>query len=246
VQSLTNIGQPHGICADPKGDVWVTTFHSHGAPFVIYKFAHGDKTPIKTLHPRREVYGCTVDSNTGDLAVIGYLGSSSGEIDIYPPSGKPVIIPISFNPIALAYDNRSNLFIDGVAPSGVRELVEMPKGSKNLTRIPLGKLGTWNPGSVVWDGQDIAVGIGSSLKASFVDRVEVTSSGGKVIGKVQLKNLAAFPQFAIEGNQIVATKRRAYVVTAAQLFKYPRGGAPTAIYSGFSNPVGIAISAGSK
>jgi hypothetical protein len=246
VQSIANIGQPRGICSDPKGNVWVTTVQTRTHPYYIYKFAHGEKRPVETLHPRKDVYGCAVDSTTGDLAVIGHLGSSSSEIDIFPPAGKMQIIPISFNPIALAYDNRSNLFIDGVAPSGTRELVEMPKGSKNLTRIALGRLSTWNPGSVVWDGKDIAVGIGSSLKASFIDRVDVTSSGGKVIGQVRLKSLSAWPEFAIDGNQIVATKRRAAGATTAQLFKYPKGGKPTATYSGFSNPAGMAISAGSK
>jgi hypothetical protein len=246
VTSISNIGEPRGICSDPHGNVWVTTHRTGAHPFDIYKFAHGGTKPIETLHSHENVYACTVDPATGDLAVIGYRRSSTGEIDIWPPKGKPTIIPISFNPIALAYDDRSNIFIDGVALSGIRELVEMPKGSKDLTRVKLGRLPTWNPGSVQWDGKYIAVGIGSSLKASFIDRVQVTSSGGKVIGSVQLDHLATFPRFAIEGDEIVATERHPLHVSQVALYKYPAGGKQIDVFSGFDDPVGMTISVGRK
>jgi hypothetical protein len=246
IASITNIGEPRGICSDSHGNVWVSAYQKGAHPYYIYKFSHGGTKPIDTLHPRKAVYDCTVDPATGDLAVIGYRSSSTGEIDIWPAKGKPSVIAISFNAIALAYDNRSDLFIDGLAPSGRRELIEIPKGSTVFTRVDLGKLSPWNPGSVQWDGKYITVGIGSSLKASFIDRVQVTSSGGKVVGSVQLRHLASYPWFTIDRNEIAATNGPVANVSQVGLYKYPAGGKQINVFSGFDDPVGLTISVGKK
>ncbi len=242
VTTISKIGQPRGICSDPHGSVWVTVLRSGPRPFYIYKFAHGGTKPIASIDAGKAVYGCAVDPATDDLAAIGVHFSSAGEIDIWPPKGKPVVIPISFKGVGLSYDNHSNLFIDGVELNGKRALMELPKGSEKLTRVNLGKLPTWNPGAVQWDGKYVDVGIGSSLKKSFILRVEVSSSGGKVVGTVQLEGLARWPMFAIDDDHIGATKRHALGVTQVGLYKYPAGGRQLNDLSGFYDPVGMAIS----
>jgi hypothetical protein len=242
VTTISKIGQPRGICSDPHGSVWVTVVRPGPHPNDIYKFAHGGTKPIGSINARKDVYGCAVDPATGDLAVISFHIHSAGEIDIWPPKGKLVVIPIKFSAVALAYDDRGNLFIDGVDTNGKRALMELPKGSKDLTAVNLGRLPTWNPGSVQWDGKYIDVGIGSSLKHSFIVRVQVSSSGGKVVGSVQLQDLARWPTFAIDDDHIAATKRHQLGVTQVGLYKYPAGGKQLDILSGFYDPVGMAIS----
>src|SRR5580704_1128033 len=63
---LTNFTQPTGECADAAGNVYIVD-HSTSK---IYEYAHGGTKAIKTLDDSASSPdGCSVDHNTGNLAV---------------------------------------------------------------------------------------------------------------------------------------------------------------------------------
>jgi hypothetical protein len=68
VPGTTDIG---GLCTDTVGDVFVAT--RDGYEGIIYEYAHGGTSPVRTLSEYGySAYTCAVDPTTGSLAVFSY------------------------------------------------------------------------------------------------------------------------------------------------------------------------------
>jgi hypothetical protein len=237
--TLTGLSDPQGECVDKKGDVFFTSF----AGEQILEYAHGGTSPINTLsNPSEYMEGCSVDPKTGDLAVIDFEPSSGGggaSVAIFAnASGSPTVLSDAnlYLGYQIGYDNKSNIFVDGVDSSRDFEFAELPKGSSTFTEISLGVAITI-PGGVQWDGKYVTVG-----DAKNGNIYQTNGAGGKVEGTTSLSDSDGIFQYFIAGKRVVGPN--AYS-NSAGIWKYPKGGNPTTTLSG-SDPFGAAISKATK
>jgi hypothetical protein len=129
----SDFDEDYGICSDRKGNVFVITF---GFAYPnIFEYAHGGTQPIATLSGPGDALACGYDRTTNNLAVITY----DGNIEIYQnESGMPTLYEYSnLLPLFCAYDDKGNLFIDGITGKYPQKyiLVELSAGSKTFTQI---------------------------------------------------------------------------------------------------------------
>src|ERR1700722_2011598 len=72
LQDLQTAETPAGMCADAAGDVWIT--YSPPTPQLV-EYAHGGANPIATLNfPGQHPNGCSIDPNSGNMAVTNLFG----------------------------------------------------------------------------------------------------------------------------------------------------------------------------
>ena len=79
------------------------------------------------------------------------------------------------------------------------------------------------------------------MRTTPIYRLVIHGKIVKVASIVHLHDAALTAQYAMAGNEIVATMRGANGERIG-LYDYPAGGKPKAVFSGFDNPAQIAIS----
>jgi hypothetical protein len=243
-------GTPQGECVDKKGNVWVVEIGGHPT---IQEFSHTG-TAIGSLSDQGEnPYGCSVDPVTGNLAVSSEYSSTSfqGSVSIWKKAGgAPAVYTDPAIDLMLwcGYDNRGNLFVDGLPPSGSSEFAfaELPKGSKTFTNIEL--KGIAFPGNIQWDGSSLTVGDPAYKSGSAIFRVTVSGSKAAITGKTALKDSYEVYQSWIQGGSVIGPDDGPSL-DAVQLWKYPVGGRPAMTLSKgsstfFNGPFGAVVSPG--
>jgi hypothetical protein len=238
--TLTGLPDPQGECVDKKGDVFFTTFSSEE----ILEYAHGGTSPINTLsNPGEYMEGCSVDTKTGDLAAVDFEptgGGGGGGVAIFADaSGTPTVLTDSnlYLGYQIGYDNKGNIFVDGVDSSRNFEFAELAKGSTSFTGITL-NVSITTPGGVQWDGKYVTVG-----DAKNGNIYQTDGAGGTVEGTTTLTGSDGIFQYFIDGKKVVGPN--AYSASAG-IWKYPKGGSPTLTLTGDSYPFGAAVSKASK
>jgi hypothetical protein len=146
------------------------------------------------------------------------------------------------------YDNKGNLFVDGLTGPGYFQLAELPKGSASFTNLALSTIGA--PGYVAWDGKYVAVGDSISNK---IYQVQVTGSDASIVGSSVLSDAHApwyvfgFPsvnkgEWDKQDKSIIAMDDG----TGVGVWTYPAGGDPLKIISGDTFTTGIVVSAAKR
>lgn len=220
--TLTGFNVPQGECVDAGGNVWVTNQSDND----ILEYANGGTKRIATLKDSGEYPdSCSVDPKTGDLAVTnGFSSSGGGSIGIYAGAkGSPHkhtdshMTEYSF----VTYDDKGNLWVDGVGSNGQFALAELPKGKTTFKNITLKRVKY--PGALAWDGTQLAVGDADPFKHGLLI---YRLAGVKVVAHTQLDDsCGALGDFTISGSSIVALDASC---RSASIFDYPAGGSPTA------------------
>jgi hypothetical protein len=248
VGTLTGFMEPAGICTDKKGDVFIA--NNDGESIVEYK--HGGKSPIATLSdPGVYPSNCSVDPTTGNLAVASPLAPSSGpgNIAIFPHAKGSATLyydPKIAYPYFAGYDDKGNLFIDGVnEPSLAFAFGELPKGKKTFSNIAL-KGGTiYFPGKILWDGKYVTVG-DQECGAVYPHTTciyQTTGAGGKIVGSTLLTGSGDIVDLWIYDNTVIAPDFEGTAANEVLFYKYPAGGKPTkTLEKGFDEPIGAAVS----
>jgi hypothetical protein len=220
-----------GICSDKEGDIFI----DYGKSLLEYK--HGGKKPIQSFtQSGYYVYGCASDPTTGNLAVTWDAEEGSrvySEIAVYQnASGTPALYSLSgMAPTYCGYDDKSNLFCDGLDNYGNGFLfAELPKGGTALGSVSLNQTIGW-PGSVQWDGKYVTVQDGNT---NIIYGFTMSGSTGTLKRTVTLDLVGK--QYAIESPLIVGKKvmeATIGIVYSTQpygyvnFYKYPEGGSPT-------------------
>lgn len=241
--TLTGFNAPGNLCTDTNGDVYVTNYRSHD----ILEYAHGGRSPIKTLKARGEdPYGCSVDPASGDLAVTNISSAKSslgGDLLVYKEARgtpKAFTAPRFVTYISCGYDDRGNLFIDGYDTSDAFAFAELPQGHNALLKIAINRV-IMGAGDVLWHGKYITVG--DSVTGSIFD-VQVSRSKGIVKGSTRLHGSSNVYQYWIGNGSVVATNitnfEKAHGFVA--FWKYPAGGEFTDSIRGFKKPNGVTVS----
>ena len=184
VGTLTGFIMPAGECADAAGDVWVTDTTAR----YIYEYAHGGTSPIATLSVPDDPLACSIDPQTGNLAVT----SGSNTVSIFRDArGEPR--SYSDDQIALwyfcAYDSMGNLFLSGENWEYRQKLVEQPYGESRFTPIA-GVGGFPEDAPVVWDGQYVAVQASASDYPAneMIERIRIAGREGTVEETATFRN----------------------------------------------------------
>lgn len=245
--TLTGMNVPTGECVDKAGDVWIVEEGTNE----IVEYAHGGSVPIATLtDPDNAPQGCAVDPTTGNLAVANAqtLSAGAGSVGVYAHArGTPTLYTNSQMKFVLfvTYDDKGNLYADGVDSSLAYRLAELRKSAGALIPIAFHQ-GIVQPTNIQWDGTSLAVGDGGGLVGTgtpVIYHVKVTHSEGKVVGETSLGGTTGIFQFFIQGNTLIGPNLGN---EDAMLWKYPAGGMPTKAIGGFNDPFGSAVSKGTK
>ncbi|MFY9738929.1 MAG: hypothetical protein WAK11_07720 [Candidatus Cybelea sp.] len=225
-----------GLCAAKTGNWWAV---ASGADEVL-EYAHGGTTPLKTLSiTGGEAAGCAVDPTTGSLAVT-ILGS--GAVVVFTGgSGTGTTIADDLDSSYFdGYDDKGDLFVDGITSSDTYGVVELPKGGSTFESIALSRSLEF-PGGIQWYHKYLAVG---DQEAHVIYHFAVHGANAKEIGATDLRGSSDVVQFYIQ---------RPYVVGAdagnedVALWDYPGGGSPVKVITGeFDLPTGVIVSVGKK
>lgn len=244
VQALQQ-GGADGLCVDTRGDVFMTLYQAAE----IVEYAHGGSSPIATLtDPNPRPIGCSVDPQTGDLAVTDYAGSgpsNPGSVVIYPNargSGAIYTDPALFFYSSCTYDASGNLFIDGQTDRFKPVIAEIPRGGSTFTNISLPKQirAIALLGGIQWDGKHLAVG---DLDRSIVYRLRVSGSRAHVIGSAKLKGGNRIYQFAVQGARLIGPNSAGNTI---KFWKYPSGGRAVKTIDAYYGLFGATISPPSR
>ena len=232
VGELTGFQDPHGLCVDKSGDVWVAVY---GASEVD-EYAHSGTSQIASLSvPGGTPYGCAVDPATGNLAVTYGVGGGSGNIAVYSNAqGTPVTYSEGPPFYYCTYDNASNLLIsdDWAGARETPHLYELPRGSSSLTEVSFSKTIHFksNVQAIQWDGKAFAYG-GSRVTGNPLVIYQLTISGSeaKLSGTTKLSNSRGGynSQFWVQGNSVLNDVGG---VGRIGLWNYPGGGKPTKLF----------------
>ena len=167
----TKLSYPSGACSDARGNVFIAMQNASE----VYEYAHGGTTPIAILSTEGyQPQSCSVDRNTGNLAVCGDKGfNEPGAAAVFQnEQGSPTIYPTYDTLFFCAYDNHSNLFAD------VGNLLPLPNGSSAFKSIFINGNSGWYHGSIQWDGGAFAINAptGNPRGPAVVYRVSVSGS----------------------------------------------------------------------
>lgn len=213
-----------GTCVDQSGNVYIADVGYNR----LFEYAHGGTKRLRAIYTGNST-DCSVDPTTGNLAVTnGSSASGIGSLSILTNAhGKPKYYhdPDFRYYDFCAYDNKGNLFVDGLdKPSGNSFVfAELPKGSAKLITITLNRAIGF-PGGVQWDGQHVVVG---DQDNATVYAFAINGSQGVLTGETQFKAGHDVVQTWIDGTRIIAPS-----VTGGGydnevlIYKYPGGGSP--------------------
>ena len=189
------------------------------------------KKPVKTLSiATGQPSGCAMDEQ-GDLAV-GDL--TSGSVIIFKDaSGSGTVIPTDLAMVYfICYDNKGNLFFDGLSRLSHFELYEIPNGSNKFESIATSNIVDY-PGSMQWDGKYVTV---LDQVQSLIYRYTVKGTKATLKGTVTLRGAGDCTQTWIATGVV-------YCADAGNddgvVYAYPAGGSPITVLSGkFDLPLG--------
>ncbi|MGA8662374.1 MAG: hypothetical protein WA428_01080 [Candidatus Cybelea sp.] len=203
----------------------------------MLEYAHGGKSPIKTLSGASGA--CAVDPTTGDLAVLNINGD---DIIIYPGgSGSGTAYCTGIGSAYFdGYDDRGDLFIDGVTQGNAYGLVELPKGGNTCESIALSQSLEF-PGAIQWFDKYLAVG---DQEAHVIYHFAIHGTNAKEIGTTELGGSSDVVQFYIQKPYVAGADAGNEDV---ELWKYPAGGPIFKTLQGsFDLPIGLIVSIGKK
>jgi hypothetical protein len=240
VGTLTGFSLPAGLCSDKDGNVFVTDLLAQR----IVEYAHGGSDPIETLQEKGYPQGCSVDPVTGDLAVTDYSSSAEpGRITIFRGTRRiPHIYrdpTISFS--NCGFDDRGNLFADGLKYSNEAGLAELAAGADKLADLRF-KEGFDAVGSIQWDGRHVVV-MGNSPRVIL--QLAVSESKVSVVARTKLLSPRYSFSFWIVGKTILLTYVPPHTrvkYTALGVWAYPGGGKPKKSIHNLLDTDGVTLS----
>lgn len=230
-----------GLCADSKGNVFVTTDGnlSSGINSEVYEYAHGGTQPIASLSDPGFGNDCAVDPTTGNLAVANWDGSlgslDHGSVAIY--QGAEGTATVYYDPNIYwyewcVYDTSGNLYVDGRNEGGGYPLAELPRGSGSFLNITLSE--SFLAESLEWDAGDLVIA-GWQWKprqaTEMLYRVQLSGTEGTVVGTTTIrthtkprKRRDDAGQYTLQGSRLIGP---GFNDPEVHFWRFPEGGWPS-------------------
>jgi hypothetical protein len=240
-KSVKQIGQINGDggqgCTNVLYGYGKKTFWNVGGQNQITEYKV-PKTPIKTLSVNYSFPTSCAMNSSGDLAVGIFFesrGGGGGDVVIFKnASGTPTVYT---TPLAAeyfdGYDNHGNLFADGLTAGSSFELVELPKGSSKFEAITTSNSVRF-PGSVQWDGKYVTV---FDQEANAFYQYTISGTKATLKNTISLSGSSDCAQTWNVGSLVYCGDAG---TNGGEVFKYPAGGSPIAVFSGsFDTPLGV-------
>ncbi len=210
-------GPVEAMCSDTNGNMYLLYRNA------VTEYAHGSTTSLRTLRiPGAELYSCSVDPSSNDLAVIFNCPPCGNQnLAIFPNgSGTPTRYGAPYA-YTSTYDNQGNLFLGGYSGSAISEL---PKGSQTFTTITLSE-GITYVGPIQWDGTYVTLQGGRSPAGIY--RIQVSGSTGTVVGETKfsgyMRNVGYSSISVQDAAVIMPFSTHGTETNDLGVWKYPRG-----------------------
>ncbi|MGB8965277.1 MAG: hypothetical protein WCB99_06525 [Candidatus Cybelea sp.] len=219
-----------GACADSQGNVYISNNNESHSEVVEYP--HAGATPIATFDlPGKDAAGCSVDSTTGNLAVM-FEGGVYGVAIFTPASQSPQLYPAPVDGFSCAYDPSGNLFVGGLGDGTNAALAELPKGTSTFSQLTISKT-IEGAGQVQWYGNYLSYS--STFGGDpFIYRLKISGTGAEVVKTTRLVHEKWLWYPWIYQNKILAPYTRHGVsARALGIWDYPRGGKIVEKFTGF-------------
>lgn len=250
---INDYGTYAGIFDYPRSTAQIGTIYGdggQGCTNVLYGYGKGifwdiagsseiweysvPHTLIKTLSTSIGAPSSCGMNATGDLAVGILYGSGGGDVVIFKNatgSGTVYTTPLGEEYFD-GYDDKGNLFADGFNDSGFFELVELPKGSSTFQKVTTSNIVDF-PGSVQWDGKYLTV---FDQETNEMYRYAVSGTTATLKDTISFSGSNDCAQTWNVGSIIYCADAG---TNDGEVFKYPAGGSPIAVFTGnFDLPLG--------
>jgi len=224
------------------GQACTNVLYGYGKRVFWIVQAHGRiieyRVPNKFVRKLGDAVGmpssCAMNTD-GDLAVGIFGGTGRGDVVVYKGatgSGKVYTTQLTAEYFD-GYDDRGDLFADGWDSRANFQLVELPKGGSKFKTVTISNTVKF-PGSLQWDGKYFTV---FDQDTSEFYRYTINGTTATLQSSVQLAG-------AGDCSQTWIVKGFVYCADAGnnggELFKYPDGGSPVAVFTGdFVLPLGV-------
>jgi hypothetical protein len=236
---LLGLSEPTGECVDKAQHIYVAN-NSAGGSEAVFEYAHGRMHPIRILGPEGFPESCSVDSTTGNLAIVAFNEAGESYVALFRKArGKPIIYTgSSFSMFECAYDAKGNLFVVGAVVSGQLQLAELPKGRSRFENITLNQSFIY-PGGIQRDGKYMAI---ADAVQAVIYRFAIAGSVGTKVGSTPLDGSNTVGQFFIAGSRVIAPSAPQGSSGYVKVYDYPAGGGAKRTLSNFSSPVAVVVS----
>lgn len=244
---LSGFNYPGGLCVNATNSVWITHYGGPIGKPELLEYAHGATRPMAKLSdPGQKPEGCAIDPTSGNLAVTNFYQppSGAGSVSIYKKArgvATNYTDPNIYFMFFCGYDSVGNLFVDGISTYGDFQFAELQKGSSTFTDISLDpSINAHYPAGVQWDGKYMAVG---AQETRSIYQVSVSGSTGTIVSSTPLGESCDPMQFSIIGQTVIVPN---YCDNDVGFYPYATGGGPKKTIVGNWDPVGSAMSRGTK
>ena len=247
VGQLTGFSLPAGMCTDKAGDVWITDY-GYGVK-TLYKYAHGGTSPIETLKQHNgKPYDCAVDPNTGNLAVTNELPNghySYANVAVYAAGSHKATHygpPYGFRSADfLAYDDKGNLYVDGLELYSIRKLFKLPKGSNILSPMDFRGAKLYKPGAVQWVNPTLLIGDGNFKNQGVAGAYKafVSKTAATVVGTLSFAGTTGLGAFWRRAGLVIVPDTGANIV---RIYDLSDGSLYASLTTGVSQPFGAVVS----
>lgn len=244
---LTGFNRPEGECSDAAGDVWITDTQARE----ILRYRHGGRKIQATLFdPLGFPVGCAIDRKTGDLAVTDLFNTSGpGGVLIYRnASGTPRAYtnPGQYYYYFASYDDTSDLYASGKSATGRYGLSMLAPRGRSMVSVLIKGPRIFVPGTVQWTGSSLLLGDQRCgfKKTSCLYEAVVSKRSVRIIRRVPLNGSCDVVQVAFEKGRFAGGDdwRCGPGHSSADIWAYPRGGAPVRVRNDIQVPIGATIS----
>lgn len=240
VGTLTGFSRLGGMCTDKNGDVWIPDAYTRR----VYRYAHGATKPAGIIREvgSSEPYDCSVDPNTGNVAVANH--GEFGNVRIYPKgqrTGTKHEIRRHVEPDYVAYDDKGNIFVDcEIAYTNRVSLYEFPNGGDRFVHIALNGNPLNEPGALQWIKPTLLVGDQAiDGQTSLAHKVFISGSTATIVGQITFPETQHASAFWRRGDKIVVPDAAA---DAVEIYTFPGGALFATLTTQVSRPSGAVIS----
>ena len=270
VGTLTGFSKPTGMCTDNAGNVWIPDY---GTGY-LYEYQHGGTTPIDSIKQHTGLpYDCAVDPTTGNLAVANQHPNAKygakGLVDVYSlkgaKGGGSYSTASGFkNVYFVAYDNKSNLYVDAIPcpPSGCGSLNSKPKhlgaeqgrsqyylpglfelsnGGSLFTQVTISGATLNSPSAINWVQPTLLLGDqnfqGQGTNGAY--KLLVSGSTATVVGTLPFKGTQQAYGFWRRAGRVVVPDYSGNIV---RVYSLSDGSLVSTLTTGISLPFGAVVS----